>query len=106
MVQQRKSGASAKQSHAKRLAPFPSEADLHTWASALDAVEAKLAPRFERAEPRRRVLSYLTGLLSTAERKNGGQLAELAGETTPDGMQRLLSTAHWDGDAVRDDLVA
>src|SRR5260370_31320839 len=106
MAQQRKPGASAKQSHAKRLAPFPSEADLHTWASALDAVEAKLAPRFERAEPRRRVLSYLTGLLSTAERKNGWQLAELAGETTPDGMQRLLSTAHWDADAVRDDLVA
>jgi len=90
----------------KRLAPFPSAADLHTWAAELDAVAAKLAPRFERAEPRTRVLAYLTGLLSTAERKNGWQLAELAGEATPDGMQRLLSTAHWDADAVRDDLVA
>jgi SRSO17 transposase len=91
---------------AKRLAPFPSAADLHTWAAELDAVAAKLARRFERAEPRRRVLAYLTGLLSTTERKNGWQLAELAGEATPDGMQRLLSTAHWDADAVRDDLVA
>ncbi len=90
----------------KRLAPFPSEADLHTWAAELDAVAATLAPRFERAEPRQRVLAYLTGLLSTTERKNGWQLAELAGEATPDGMQRLLSTAHWDADAVRDDLVA
>ncbi|HEX9414053.1 MAG TPA: IS701 family transposase, partial [Ktedonobacterales bacterium] len=90
----------------KRLAPFPSEADLHTWAAELDAVAAKLSARFERAEPRKRVLSYLTGLLSTAERKNGWQWAELAGEATPDGMQRLLSTAHWDADAVRDDLVA
>ncbi len=111
MVSQRKPAAShgtARQTQhpSKRLAPFPSEADLHTWASELDAVSAKLAPRFERAEPRRRVLSYLTGLLSTAERKNGWQLAELAGEATPDGMQRLLSTAHWDADAVRDDLVA
>jgi len=88
------------------LAPFPSEADLHTWAAELDAVAATLAPRFERAEPRRRALRYLTGLLSSAERKNGWQLAELAGEATPDGMQRLLSTAHWDADAVRDDLVA
>jgi SRSO17 transposase len=88
------------------LAPFPSEADLHTWAAELDAVTVKLAPRFERAEPRKRVLAYLTGLLSTTERKNGWQLAELAGEATPDGMQRLLSTAHWDADAVRDDLVA
>lgn len=91
---------------AKRLAPFPSEADLHTWAAELDAVAATLAPRFERAEPRKRVLAYLTGLLSTTERKNGWQLAELAGEATPDGMQRLVSTAHWDADAVRDDLVA
>ncbi len=52
------------------------------------------------------MLRYLTGLLSNTERKNGWQLAELAGEATPDGMQRLLSTAHWDADAVRDDLVA
>src|SRR5260221_1667558 len=62
--------------------------------------------RSKRAEPRRRVLRSLTGLLSTAERKHGWQLAELAGETTPDGMQRLLSTAHWAADAVRDDRVA
>ncbi len=90
----------------KPVAPFPAEADLHTWAAELDAVAEKLAGRFERAEPRQRALRYLTGLLSTAERKNGWQLAELAGEATPDGMQRLLSTAHWDADAVRDDLVA
>ena len=36
------------------------------------------------------------------ERENGWQLAEQVGESTPDGMQRLLST--WDADAVRDDL--
>ncbi len=90
----------------KPFAPFPAEAALHTWAAELDTVALKLAPRFERAEPRQRVLRYLTGLLSTAERKNGWQLAELAGETTPDGIQRLLSSAHWEADAVRDDLVA
>jgi SRSO17 transposase len=89
-----------------KLAPLPSAADVRVWAAELDGVAATLAPRFERAEPRQRVLRYLTGLLSAAERKNGWQLAELAGETTPDGMQRLLSTAHWDADAVRDDLVA
>jgi SRSO17 transposase len=89
-----------------KLAPFPSEADVRVWAAELDQVAATLAPRFERAEPRQRALRYLTGLLSAAERKNGWQLAELAGEATPDGMQRLLSTAHWDANAVRDDLVA
>jgi SRSO17 transposase len=80
--------------------------NLHTWAAELDAVAEKFAVRFERAEPRQRALRYLTGLLSTVERKNGWHLAELAGEATPDGMQRLLRTAHWDVDAVRDDLVA
>jgi SRSO17 transposase len=96
----------AQQQQSKRLAPFPSQADLHTWATELDVISAALSSRFERAEPRRRALAYVTGLLSTAERKNGWQLAELAGEATPDGMQRLLSTAHWDADAVRDDLIA
>jgi SRSO17 transposase len=94
------------QSPTKARAPFPAEADLHTWAAELDVVAAALGPRFERAEPRQRVLAYLTGLLSNTERKNSWQLAELAGEAAPDGMQRLLSTAHWDAEAVRDDLVA
>ena len=49
-------------------------------------------------------MAYIRGLLSVTERKNGWQLAELAGEATPDGMQRLLNTAKWDADQVRDDL--
>jgi SRSO17 transposase len=51
-------------------------------------------------------LAYLRGLTSPVERKNGWQLAEQAGEATPDGMQRLLATADWDADVVRDDLRA
>ena len=34
----------------------------------------------------------------------GWQLAEQAGDATPDGMQRLLNHARWDPDQVRDDL--
>jgi SRSO17 transposase len=45
-------------------------------------------------------------LLGDAERKNGWQLAEQLGETTPDGVQHLLARADWDADAVRDDLTA
>jgi SRSO17 transposase len=52
------------------------------------------------------VLSYLRGLLGPVGRKNGWQLAEHAGERTPDGMQRLLATADWNPDLVRDDLRA
>ncbi len=76
------------------------------WAHALRQLHGRLAPRFARAEPRRRMLSYLQGLLSGVERKNGWQLAEHAREVTPYGMQRLLSSAVWDVDLVRDDLRA
>ncbi len=74
------------------------------WAAELEAVHARIAPRFARPEPRRRALAFLRGLLSPVERKNGWQLAEQAGEATPDGMQRLVATADWDAEAVRDDL--
>ncbi len=38
------------------------------------------------------------------ERKNGWQLAERAGDPTPDGVQRLLYNYRWDAELVRDDL--
>jgi SRSO17 transposase len=78
--------------------------EVRAWAVGLEALHARIAPRFARAEPRRRVLAYLRGLVGNVGRKNGWQLAEHAGEATPDGMQRLLSTADWDPDLVRDDL--
>jgi SRSO17 transposase len=75
------------------------------WAGCLDAVHARIAGRFARAEQRQRVRRYLQGLLSPIERKNGWQLAEAAGEANPYGYQELLSRAAWDADAVRDDLL-
>ena len=80
--------------------------DIVHWVQALSQLYARIAPRFARPEPRRRALSYLQGLLSHVERKNGWQLAEQAREATPYGMQRLLSSAVWDADLVRDDLRA
>ncbi|MBV9850620.1 MAG: transposase [Armatimonadetes bacterium] len=74
------------------------------WDEQLRALHRRIGPRFARAEPRRRALAYLKGLTSPCERKNGWQLAELSGETTPDGVQRLLNQALWDADEVRDDL--
>jgi SRSO17 transposase len=70
----------------------------------LDALYARIARHFSRVEPRRRVLAYVDGLLSPGRRKNGSQLAARAGESAPDGMQRLLAGAQWDTDSVRDDL--
>jgi SRSO17 transposase len=78
--------------------------EVRAWAAGLEALHVRIAGRFARAEPRRRALAYLRGLLGAVARKNGWQLAEHAGEATPDGMQRLLATADWDPDLVRDDL--
>ena len=79
-------------------------AEVAHWAEGIEQVHSCIAGRFRRPEPRRRVLDYLRGLVSSVERKNGWQLAEQAGDATPDGVQRLLSTYRWDADLVRDDL--
>jgi SRSO17 transposase len=80
--------------------------DAASWAVELERLGARIAPRFGRVEPRRRALAYLRGLLAPVERKNGWQLAEAAGDATPDGMQDFLSRMRWDADQVCDDLRA
>ena len=72
----------------------------------LDRLVERIAPRFRRVEPRRRAGAYLRGLLVPVERKNGWQLAEAAGDATPDGVQDFLARMRWDADQVRDDLRA
>ena len=79
-------------------------AEVARWAEGIERVYECIAGRFRRPEPRRRALDYLRGLLSRVERKNGWQLAEQAGDATPDGVQRLLYNYRWDADQVRDDL--
>src|SRR3982751_3752276 len=76
------------------------------WARALEELMGRLGRRCGGVEPRRRALAYLRGLLAPVERKNGWQLAEAAGDRTPDGMQDFLGRMRWDADAVRDDLRA
>ncbi len=79
-------------------------AEVARWGEGIAGVPECIAGRFRRAEPRRRALEYLRGLLSSVGRKNGGQWAEPAGDATPDGVQRRLSTDRWDADQVRADL--
>ena len=38
------------------------------------------------------------------QRRNAWQLAEHLEELTPDGVQRLLNTAQWEAERVRDNL--
>jgi SRSO17 transposase len=79
--------------------------DVERWAEEVNAVGHRIGRHFARSEPRERALGYLRGLLSDTPRKNGWQLAEHLGETTPDGVQHLLARARWDANAVRDDLL-
>jgi SRSO17 transposase len=77
---------------------------VRTWALWQTEVERRIGAQFARREARWRARAYLRGLLSPVERKNGWQLAEVNGETSPYGIQHLLGRAIWDADALRDDL--
>src|SRR5512134_585591 len=83
---------------------MPMTDEAAAWTEELERLMALLGPRFGRVEVRRRALAYLQGLLAPVERKNGWQLAEAAGDATPDGMQDFLARMRWDADQVRDDL--
>jgi len=74
------------------------------WSESLGDLHARIAHRFARSEARERVRRYLLGLFGRVERKNGWQMAEAIGEDDPQGVQRLLNSARWDVEAVRDDL--
>ena len=65
--------------------------EVEDWAPGLEDLARRIAPRFVRAEPRRRVLAYLPGLLAPLERKNepaGGTAA-----TCPEGQGTLAGAA-------------
>jgi SRSO17 transposase len=72
-------------------------------AASLHDLERRLAPYFERTEPRQRAMAYLRGLLSPAERKHSWQLADISGDATPYAFQHLLRRALGDPEAVREE---
>jgi SRSO17 transposase len=74
------------------------------WSEAFNELFARVAGVFGNAAVRGHGRGYLLGLLSQQERKNSWWLAELAGDVSPDGMQRLLNFSPWDEDAARDAL--
>jgi SRSO17 transposase len=76
--------------------------DFDRWAESFEAFHARFADLFGRSETRQQAAKYLRGLLAPVERKNGWQIAEAAGDATPDRTQRLLYRADWDADTARD----
>ena len=78
--------------------------DVDRWSRGFDDLMGRVGHRFRRVEPRRRVRSFVLGLIAGLPRTNCWTIAEHAGETSPDGMQHLLARASWDHDGVRDDV--
>lgn len=76
------------------------------WSAGLAAFVGRFAGLFPRVESRRQMRSYVRGLLSEVERRNGWTLAEAAGDVGPERMQRLLNFYAWDTGGVRDELRA
>ncbi|EFH85348.1 transposase [Ktedonobacter racemifer DSM 44963] len=74
------------------------------WTRAFKELSSQIRHYFARRETHQRALTYVQGLMSSAERKNGWQVAEEVGEVTPYAIQPLLDRAKWDCDGVRDAL--
>jgi SRSO17 transposase len=72
------------------------------WFEDLATLKDRVGGLFRRAEPRRQVGLLLEGLIGGAERKNGWQLAEYAGDPAPWRMQALLGRTQWDQEKARD----
>ena len=75
-----------------------------SWFHSFEQLLARLRPHFARPQPFQHARQYLQAVLSDIPRKNGWQIAEHAQQSHPYGIQRLLSQAVWDEDAVRDEV--
>jgi SRSO17 transposase len=63
-----------------------------------------IGKRFYDRRGREMARQYITGLMSTAERKNGWQLSEALGQNTPYAVQQFLYRGNWNADDLRNDL--
>lgn len=78
--------------------------DVQQWSDEFSRLSQRFAPYFKRVEAKQHAQDYLQGLLSSVERKNGWQIAEQVGNTTPYAIQHLLGRSVWDAESVRDEL--
>jgi SRSO17 transposase len=60
------------------------------WARGLDELVERIAPRFCRIEPRRRVRAYLQGLLAPIERRTAGSWPRTRATARPRGCRISL----------------
>jgi SRSO17 transposase len=65
-------------------------------------VRHRFQNRFARVEMYQRAQHDVHTLMQPLGRRNGWPVAEHIGDRTPDGVQRLLNSARWDCDGLRD----
>ncbi len=87
------------------VSPLNEQVQVQDWDFAFEGLIDRIRPHFSRIEAEERARSYVQGLLSPIERKNGWQIAEEAGDSTPYGIQNLLGRSVWEVDSVRDELI-
>ena len=74
-------------------------------ATEFEHLQNRLARHFATQQVADNMAAYVKGLLARVERKNCWQLAEEAGKAAPYDFHYVLGRAHWDEDAVRDELM-
>ena len=79
---------------------------IQEWEKRLNELFDRISPRFVRKEMREHAQDYVKGLLSSVERKNGWQLAEAVGESSPYAIQHVLGRSKWEADEIRDETRA
>ncbi|WP_405182231.1 hypothetical protein OG225_14905 [Nocardia sp. NBC_01377] len=80
--------------------------DPDRWRAELDDLTGRVGSRFARVETRRTAGRMLAAMVSELPAKNCWSLAEHAGDTSPDAMQHLLSSAVVDDEAHLEELIA
>ncbi|ARF54212.1 IS701 family transposase [Streptomyces gilvosporeus] len=78
------------------------QADDGLLTAVLAELGERIGPLFARPEPRAQAVQYALGLLADGGRSTTWQLAQRVGDASPWRMQRLLTRARWDADAVQD----
>jgi len=74
------------------------------YSDEIEGLIQRIGKRYVTRNGRETAQKYLLGLLSSAERKNGWQMAEQLGESTPYKIQQFLYRGNWNANHVRDDL--
>src|ERR1700761_4987532 len=69
------------------------QAEVHGWAEWLDDVVGRLAPRFTRAEPRRRAAAYVRGLLAPNRKTSPGGCGNKIASTLHERFSQTASNS-------------